>query len=212
MKELPIPKRMQSLLRDSKGRLVPFFVEQSHPGDPDFRIVDPRKITACYERNLCWVCGQTMGIHKCFVSGPMCCINKVSSEPPSHYECALYSVQVCPFLTTPKMQRRETDLPDEFLAQPAGIPNYRNPGAAAIWVTRTYRRFYDGMSGFLFRMGPPERVEWYAEGRKATRREVMDSIESGFPALAKLAEQDGPKAIKNLEELYEATMKLLPVA
>jgi hypothetical protein len=212
MKEIPIPKRMQALARDSKGRLVPFFVEQSHPGDPDFRIVDPTKIVLCYQDNLCWVCGTKMGVHKAFVSGPMCCINKTSAEPPSHYECAFYSVQVCPFLTTPRMKRREADLPDEFLKEPAGIPFYRNPGVAAIWVTRTYHHVFDGAGGFIFRMGPAQRVEWYSEGRVATRQEVMESIETGFPTLAKLAEQDGSKAIETLQKQYRDTMRLLPIA
>jgi hypothetical protein len=212
MKEIPIPQRMQDLQRDSKGRLVPFFVKQDMRGDPDFRIVDPVKIVSCYTENLCWVCGGKMGVHKCFVSGPMCTINKSSPEPPSHYECALYSVQVCPFLTTPKMTRRDTDLPDEFLAQPSGIPIYRNPGVAALWVTRSYNHVFDDMGGFIFRMGPAERVEWYSEGRAATRQEVMDSVETGFPTLAKAAEQDGPKAIKELKRLYQEMVKLLPVA
>lgn len=210
MRDIPIPKRMQSLPRDSKGRIVPFFVNKPEDGsDPDFRIVDPRLLILCYTENRCWVCGQKMGVHKCFVSGPMCCVNKVSSEPPSHYECAHYSVQVCPFLSTPKMVRRETGLPDELIAAPAGIPLYRNPGVAAIWVTKSYRHFSDNMGSFLFRMGPPERVEWYTEGRRASRAEIMDSIESGFPKLLELAEKDGPRAVKDLNKQYQETLQLV---
>jgi hypothetical protein len=211
MKDIPIPTRMQALKRDSKGRVVPFFVHEPESGDPDFRITEPMKIITCYTEGLCWVCGNKMGVYKCFVSGPMCCINKVSSEPPSHYECAHYSVQVCPFLTTPKMVRRETGLPN--IGEPSGIPIYRNPGVAAIWVTRSYHHFEDGRGGFLFRMGPAERVEWYAEGRKATRQEIMDAIESGYPKLVELAELDGrPGAMKELEKWRADTMRLLPVA
>ena len=211
MKDIPIPHRMRSLRRDSKGRVVPYFVKQDQESDPDFRVMDEAKRVTCSTDHLCWVCGGKMGVHKCFVTGPMCCINRTSAEPPSHYECALYSVQVCPFLTTPRMTRRESGLPDNVL-EPDGIAIYRNPGVSAIWVTRSYYHISTGDAGFLFRMGPAERVEWYAEGRKATRDEIMQSINTGFPQLVKLAEEDGPKSIKELEKLYAEMLKLLPAA
>jgi hypothetical protein len=211
MKQLDIPTRMQHLPRDAKGRPIPFFVHiPPEGGEPDFRIAGPNKIAACHNQELCWVCGTKTGVHKAFVLGPMCVINRVSAEPPSHYVCARYSVQACPFLSTPRMHRREADLPDEFLVEPAGIASYRNPGAAAIWVTKTYH-LINAPGGVLFRAGAPERVEWYCEGRAATRQEIMDSISSGFPQLEKLAEEDGPEACKKLEKDYRRAMELLPV-
>ena len=211
MKDIPLPKRMQGLPRDSKGRPVPQFVAKpSNGGEPDFRIVDPYALVRCYDQDLCWVCGGKLGIHKAFVLGPMCAINKVNSEPPSHYECAHYSVQVCPFLSTPRMHRREEGLQD--VVEPAGIAIDRNPGVAAIWVTRTYHPFSDGRGGFLFRLGAPERVEWYCQGRTATRQEIKDSIESGFPILENMAREDGPLAVKQLEKQYNEMLKLLPAA
>jgi hypothetical protein len=209
VKDIPVPKRMQTLKRDSKGRIVPYFVNQREPGDPDFRVADEIKRVDCYKHNLCWVCGEILGVHQCFVVGPMCCINRVSSEPASHYDCAHYSVQVCPFLTTPRMKRRETDMPDNWV-EPGGIAILRNPGATAIWVTRTYRHEFDGAGGFIFRLGPSERVEWYAEGRTATRQEIMNSIESGLPTLLETAKQEGPKAVKALNKMYEDMLLLLP--
>jgi hypothetical protein len=209
MKDIPIPKRMQKLKRDSKGRIVPYFVAQDGPGDPDFRVADPEKRFTCYKFDMCWVCGQKMGVYKCFVAGPMCCINRSSSEPASHYDCALYSVRVCPFLTTPRMHRRETDMPEGW-AEPGGIAIMRNPGATAIWVTRAYTHLFDGMGSFIFRMGPAERVEWFAEGRAATRQEVLDSIESGYPLLLETAKEDGPLAVRALEIMRKAVDPLLP--
>jgi hypothetical protein len=35
----------------------------------------------------------------------------------------------------------------------------------------------------LFRIGEPTSVAWYAEGRPATRKEVLVSIDSGLPLL-----------------------------
>lgn len=201
---------MQELRRDSKGRVVPFFVKEIDGQEPDFRITEPQRIVECMAKDICWVCGQKLGRHKAFVLGPMCAINRVNSEPPSHYDCARYSVQVCPFLSEPRMHRREAGLPDEIV-QPAGLAIMRNPGAAAIWITGSYRPFPDGMGQLMIRLGTPERVEWYCQGRPATRAEVMDSINSGFPILQQYAEQDGPGAIKQLQAQYDATMPLLPL-
>jgi hypothetical protein len=209
MKEIPIPDRIAALPKDDKGRPVPYFVQWPN-GVPDFRLIDPAKLASCYLDNRCWVCGDIIGVHKAFVLGPMCCINRVNSEPPSHYGCARFSVSACPFLSTPRMHRRETDLPTELLQEPAVIALYHNPGASAIWVTKTYKPFSDGQSGFLFRLGPPERVEWYALGEPANRSQVMEAIEKGYPKLMSLAEMDGPLAVRNLQKQYEAMLPLLP--
>ncbi|MFH0301394.1 hypothetical protein AAFX91_30085 [Bradyrhizobium sp. 31Argb] len=87
------------------------------------------------------------------------------------------------------MRRNEKDLPPGH-TEPAGHMIRRNPGAIGIWVTKTYSavRVGHGHSGVLFRLGDPERVVWYREGRKATRAEVEESIETGLPELLKRGE------------------------
>jgi hypothetical protein len=210
MKDVVIPPRMQGLRRDAKGRPVPYFVQiPPDGGEPDFRIMDYAAKVDCYRFDLCWVCGGKLGVHKAFVLGPMCVINRVNAEPPSHYECAHYSVQACPFLSTPRMSRRERDLPEDAGA-PDGLALYHNPGAAAIWVCRNYHAFKDGGGGWMFRVGDPERVEWYAEGEPASRTQVLDAIGRGFPTLLKFAEEEGPKAVQHLEQDYAKMMALLP--
>jgi len=62
----------------------------------------------------------------------------------------------------------------------------------------------------LLHMGEPETVKWYAEGRLATREQVLASIDSGFPALAELAlKQEG--AMKYLTECRERFKKFIPI-
>ncbi|SCB52237.1 hypothetical protein GA0061099_10302 [Bradyrhizobium yuanmingense] len=112
----------------------------------------------------------------------MCAINRNISEPPSHWECAEYAVQACPFLSNPRMRRNEKDLPAAHV-EPAGYMIRRNPGDIGIWVTKTYSAVRLGHTGVLFRLGDPERVVWYREGRKAKRAEVEESIETGLPEL-----------------------------
>lgn len=204
---LDMPARFRKLPVDRRGYPVPKFVEWIN-GVPDFRCVDGRWMLACVKQSLCWLCGEKLGRHMAFVIGPMCAVNRVSSEPPSHLECAQFAVRACPFLVQPKRRRNEEGLPEEAV-DAAGIPLDRNPGCALIWVTRSYKPF-NANGGTLFRIGEPERTEWYAHGRKATHDEIMASIDSGLPLLRREAEKDGPEAVEELERLVKVGLALVP--
>lgn len=184
----PLPQKMHRLPIDKRGFPVPFFVAIVN-GEPDHRIVEPRAMMHCIEQGLCWICGGQLSVYKSFVIGPMCAINRINSEPPSHRDCARYAVEACPFMARPHAKRREAGMPDQSLSQPAGIHLERNPGVALIWTTRSFKPF-SAPGGVLFDLGPAESMEWYAEGRAATRAEVDASIASGLPSLVQMAKED----------------------
>lgn len=209
----PLPLRMQSLPIDERGYPVPWFVEWID-GKPEFRAADGRKMQAAVEKKLCWVCGQQLGTRFAFVIGPMSAINRVSSEPPSHRECAEFSAKACPFLSMPKMIRRESGLPEE-IQQPPGVMIRRNPGVTLLWCCRNYKLF-PADSSYLFRIGEPFETVWYSEGRLATREEVERSIETGLPFLlqacdAEATEQRRAEAKAQLEQERLAAMRFLPL-
>jgi len=206
---IPIPDRMKRLPISNKGYPVPWFVA-FHNGDWDFRVIGPGKIESAVKRKLCWLCGQPLGVHQVFTLGPMCSVNRVSAEPPSHLECADYAARACPFLSKPKMRRNEVDMPEEH-QPPAGIMLRRNPGVTALWVTKKYQPFRAG-EGVLFEIGEPERVLWFAEGRIATRAEVMASISSGMPFLEAEAIKEGKVAMEELARCFTRSQSLLPTA
>lgn len=183
---------------------VPFFVADGPDGIPDFRLVRPRAVEECVMEDLCWLCGQKLGSFKAFVLGPMCGINRTSSEPPSHRDCAVYAAMVCPFMVNPDRKRREGNLPDH--KEMPGIGLTRNPGVTLVWVTKKFKAFqaYGGNAGVLFRLGDPEERLWFARGRTATAAEVSESIRTGLPALMKLAEEEGPEAVAALKKLEAA--------
>lgn len=122
-----------------------------------------------------------------FVVGSMCGLNRTSSEPPSHTDCARYAAQACPFLARPHMARREGGLDEIGTEKPAGEMITRNPGVTLLWTARGYSLFGDGRGGTLFRLGDPVGLEWWAEGRAATRAEVAESVRTGLPALEAMA-------------------------
>jgi hypothetical protein len=206
----PLPPRMKRLALDHRGFPVPWFVAWID-GKPDFRIVETPKIGRAVRENRCWACGDILGQHKAFLIGPMCAINRVISEPPSHRDCAIFSAKACPFLSQPRMRRNEKNLPDNLVAA-AGLGIRRNPGAVCVWITRSFKTFraHAGNAGVLFRLGEPEECLWFANGREATRAEVLESIDGGYPSLLELADQQGAEAVAELERYRSEVMPLLP--
>lgn len=207
----PLPERMRHLPIDSRGFPIPFFVHIDEDGTPDFRVVGKGKIRTCVYEKRCWLCGDKLGRYMAFVIGSMCCINRISAEPPCHKECAVFSAQACPFLSRPHMRRRENALPPERV-EAAGNGIDRNPGVVLVWITTGYRasNAQQGNPGVLFELGDPEEVLWFAEGRAATHDEVVASIDSGFPILLNEAKKQGPKAVEQLMDLANASMQYLP--
>ncbi len=195
-----------------RGYPVPWFCHWEN-GEPDFRIVGPGKAAEAWGFRRCWICGEGLGANVVYTVGPMCAINRVSSEPPSHLECAVWAVKACPFLTRPYMRRRENDIP-EGAEEAAGVMLKHNPGACLIWSTRrgdtSARRVTGG--GVLFDIGVPQETLWFTEGREATRSEVMEAIERGLPILREMAERDGPIAMKQFERRLAELKPLLPVS
>lgn len=211
---------MKHLPTNKAGYVVPWFVAWID-GEPDFRVIRSGGIAEAYNNELCWLCGQKRGRYGAFVIGPMCAVNRVSAEPPSHRECATYAARVCPFLSNPNMHRRERGIPEDKV-DPAGMAILRNPGVALVWVARggrgagAWRPFSvpsqvpGANPGVLFDVGDPVDVEWWAEGRSATRAEVEESIRTGLPTLVEKAGEEGPEAVKELAAMASRAMKLLP--
>lgn len=199
---------------------VPFFVtwfdDKGEPtrageGTPDFRVADERKWGLAIRSRLCWVCGEKLGTHLAFVLGPMCTVTRTTSEPACHHDCAIFSATACPFLTRPHMRRNDKDIPDA-VHNPAGVAIMRNPGVACVWITKSFSVFkaQGGGSGYLLSVGDPTTVLWFAEGKAATREQVMASIDTGYPALLDMAKPEGDKAIAALAKQRERAMVYVP--
>jgi hypothetical protein len=180
----PLPAQMKRLPIDPRGFPVPWFTPKIN-GEWNFQVADPMRVRQAFVGRLCWICGTKLFRNLAFCIGPMCAINRATSEPASHVECASFATQACPFLTRPRMRRA----PLEDKRDPPGIMLERNPGVVLLWVCRSYTRVPVG-NGYLFSLGEPVRVEAFAEGRPATPQELEESIMSGLPALRALADAD----------------------
>lgn len=190
-----MPARIARLPVDPRGFPIPEFVAFFN-GVADFRMIKPGHVARCIRQNRCWICGEIMGAHKAFVVGPMCCVNRISPEPPSHRDCATFAARNCPFLANPSARRRTGGLPEDRTAP--GIMIERNPGVVALWVTKSYSVMRVD-NGNLVRIGEPDSIEFFAEGRPATRAEVDASVTSGLPFLDDAAKRDGQAAVRDLD-------------
>jgi hypothetical protein len=198
------PTSISGLPRDKHGRRVPWFVAWID-GVPDFRVVRERGIMEAYRRNLCWVCGTDRGREAAFVLGPMCTVNRVAPEPPSHRACATYSAKVCPFLATPTRRRRERGLPEDRLPN-SEYADQGNPGVAVVWFCTTWKPFPIGDGGVLFEIGPPTRVNWFAHGRAEA------ALEAGVARLDAMDKEQGLDPRQELVGRLRDARALLPKA
>lgn len=207
----PLPQRLLKLPLDERGYPVPWFVAWVE-GKPEFRAADGHKLRQAIHDRRCWVCGEQLGVRMTFVVGPMCGINRTAAEPPSHKECAVWSARNCPFLSNAGRRRREDEAINEetISANVPGLAITRNPGVVLLWTTRKYSLFRDVRGGVLIKIGDPEEVLFFAEGKPATREQVVASVESGIPALKQLAELDGPEGLAELDRFKARFEKLYP--
>jgi len=206
--DIPLPDRMRRLPVSDQGFPTPWFVAEVD-GRRDFRVADHAKFKRALQADLCWLCGNTLGRFKVFTVGPMCAVNRTSSEPPSHRDCAEYAVRACPFLSKPRMRRNDVGLPDETV-DPGGIMIERNPGVILLWITHDYVLIRT-RTGPIIHMGEPVELVAYAEGRHATRAEIDKSIVTGLPALANVAASEGAMseltaAMNRVEALFKAKL------
>lgn len=208
-----MPDRLRALPLTAEGWPALWFAAvDPATGLVDLRVARGEAPAQAWRYLKCWLCGQTMGANRTFVIGPMCAVNRTSSEPPCHHDCATFAAIACPFLTRPKMVRNGKNLPAETRHAP-GSAILRNPGATALWTTRKPALIHVH-NGTLFNIGDPEHVEWFAEGREATRAEVEASIVSGLPLLEQEIEREKPHrreaAAKQLRKMTETARQYLP--
>lgn len=205
IKNIPIPDRMKTLPIDDRGFPVPWFVPWFN-NKWEFRGMDSEKFRAAIKYRRCWMCGQPLGKFLTFAIGPMCMVNRNISEPPSHLTCVEYGVKACPFLTQPKMRRNEKDLPKGHIA---GMGIMDNPGLTVLWTTLSYHAWKPPGGGVLFEIGDPKHIEYYTEGRRATKQEVLDILKERIPKLMNEAVKDGPDAIEELNHRYAKAQDLV---
>jgi hypothetical protein len=187
------PSRIVRLPTDGRGFPVPWFVAWRDV-TPQFPVVDAAKLSAAWTEERCWVCGDKLGAWRAWVVGPMSVIEGATPEPPSHHDCAAFSVAACPHLANAQAKYSKAHDGHPDYERQANISRLRT-GATAIWLTkgRGATPFQAG-DGVLFGLEEPASLAWYAGGRPATTDEVREAIATGLPILRQAAEAEGRTA------------------
>jgi hypothetical protein len=206
----PLPARIKALPIDPRGYPIPWFVAVSPEGVRDFRFADPNKRAIAVRDRRCWICGDKLGRYLAFVVGPMCVVNRNTSEPPCHRECADFAAHACPFMLLPRAQYRTANSPED-IHSPTGFLD-GNPGVMCLYITTTFRTYRAGKhsNDWLITIGDPVECLWYAEGKPASREAVLEAVERRIPLLREMAERDGKDAVAELEKMKNAMLTLLP--
>jgi len=104
---VPVPERMARLPRDERGYAIPWMVFRDSDGRAHFTINDENRRQKIIAKDLCSICAQPLLRGRWFVGGPGSAFheNGAYRDPPMHYECACYALQVCPYLAAPRYSK-----------------------------------------------------------------------------------------------------------
>ena len=143
-KTIPLPPRLQSLEKDSRGYVIPFVIlRDPNNGRPYFQVNDENKINQAIREDRCAICGDKMGHDKWLVGGPMSAFHPHGAyiDTPTHQDCLHYAMKVCPYLAVPNYKKRIDlsnvdmgDFPEHMFFQDPTQDDIRVPFFVAIHV------------------------------------------------------------------------------
>jgi hypothetical protein len=95
---------MKHLKVDPRGYAIPYGVITDRDGTVHFAVNDEHIRLRSIKRDLCSLCGSPLLRGRWFVGGPLSAFHPHGAfiDPPMHYECSHYALQVCPYLAAPR--------------------------------------------------------------------------------------------------------------
>jgi len=188
-KDVPLPQHMQGLLKDERGFPIPFTVLVDAKKVTHFKINDSRKTDFCIEHRLCTICGvKLVRGNMWFIGGQLSAFHPKGAfnDPPVHYECGKYALQVCPYLAYTQYAAKEIDH-TKVAPESKGTMVFYNP-------TQDMERleFFCFVQGWNYKIttGPlgvdrfiqPEKpyykIEYWKDGKQITLKQANDLLEA----------------------------------
>lgn len=95
-----LPEKMKHLPKDKRGFPVPYIVLRDDAGNYHFQINDSRIVESCLKWKLCSICGKALHSDMWLIGGKLSAFhpNGAFNDPPIHYECGKFALEVCPYL------------------------------------------------------------------------------------------------------------------
>ena len=144
-RDVVLPARLAVRPKSGQGYPIPFVaIEDDGSGKPDFRILNVERQMLCFDRQLCGICGQKLDYWCSLIGGELCEVNKVFVDPAMHEECALYAIQVCPFLRRDHSRYSHRPVPDRVVSDEYG--DYDRPSVMMLFRTPSRWKVFSPIS------------------------------------------------------------------
>lgn len=170
---VPIPMRLRSRPKDSRGYPIPFIVLIDRAGNPQFTINDIRRVSDCQTKHLCGLCGRRFDDGQWFIGGARCFMHPHGAfvDPPNHHACAEYALRVCPFLAAPSYAKRIDDrklkpenIPADLQMQRIDYMPPMQPERFGLGCAESVRAVASAHQGGIFVVDRWRYVEWWKNG------------------------------------------------
>lgn len=210
-KSVEIPARMRHLPKDRRGYPIPVNVLIDKTGKPHFTINDDEKRQQHLRKKQCPICGSALLRGRWTVGGPASAFMKEGAyiDPPMHYECYRYAMQVCPYLALPSFTKRidagtvkREDLEDHRIFIDNTVLAGRPPLFVAVMhLGEEYQTDIFGMIQRFKPKRPYRNIEYWQNGKELSPEEgrtLADAyvLENGQSMLDQVRSGEGPTVIQ----------------
>lgn len=184
-KTVPIPDRMKHLPLDRRGYPIPATVMIDDDGKAHFSVNVENIRQRLIKEDRCPICGGKLLRGRWSVGGPASAFHEHGAyiDPPMHYECVRYAMQVCPYLAMPSYTKRIDDkgvdyskVPGDIIIQtdPTMIDNRPDPFVMVMHVGQEWAPFEGGWGvQYIKPKRPHRRYEFWSKGVELPQEEGM---------------------------------------
>lgn len=164
-RDIPMPPRLTSRPKDSRGYPIPASVMIDEAGVPDFRVTDIAKWVALAQTRRCALCGEPLGRHIAFVGGPLARKNRFFTDLGMHRDCAEYALKVCPYLAAPNFRYAESLRPGPgVMVSVAPEVSPTRPEKFFMGITRDFAIVRGPSDTAMVHVSPWEQETWWKRG------------------------------------------------
>lgn len=187
-----IPPRMRNLPMDPRGYPIPAGVLIDDKGKAHFTINDQLKRQHHIRNDLCPICGDKLLRGRWTLGGPASAFLAEGAyiDPPMHFECYRYAVQVCPYLAAPNYSKRieartigKGDMKDHLLlVDDTMIPDRPPLFVGVMHIGQSYTRDQMGLIHTIKPKRPYRNVEYWSNGIQLSEDEGASIVRQHLKA------------------------------
>lgn len=181
------PERVKRLPRHG-GFPIPYFALVKD-GVPDFRVFDPEHYRLAIAKSLCGICGVHLGRKIFFIGGMSVIMSREFKDLPMHIDCAIFSLNICPFLSDEERDFSDRDYPAGYIVQDK-YTRVVHPKISLLYMTDGYSIKLTEVDGQVVSVrivaNKPKEIKFYQAGEVITK----DSAFSQFKEAGVLSQDE----------------------